>query len=178
MSDGAAGPERAPIDPDLSPSDPAEPSRRHRPQPGRTASRARPDVLLSTALGGALGAIARYEMGRIIHVGANGFPWGTFTINLSGSLVLGFVAILVIEHLPPTRFLRSFVIVGFLGAYTTYSTYMVETDLLVKNGHVGVAMTYLLASAVLGLAFVWIGMAAGRLLPVWRSATAPDEVDP
>ena len=78
-------------------------------------------------------------MGRLIHVGANGFPWATFTVNLSGSLVLGIVAILVIEHLPPTQFLRPFVIVGFLGAYTTYSTYMVETDLLVKNGHVGVA---------------------------------------
>jgi fluoride exporter len=125
---------------------------------------------LSTAVGGALGAPTRYEMGRLIHVGANGFPWATFMVNLTGSLVLGIVAILVIEHLPPTQFLRPFIIVGFLGAYTTYSTYMVETDLLVKDGHVDVAMTYVVASALLGLVFVWIGMLAGRRLPVWRPA--------
>jgi fluoride exporter len=111
-------------------------------------------------------------MGRLVTVGANGFPWGTFTVNMSGSLVLGIVAILVIEHLPPSRFLRPFVVVGFLGAYTTYSTYMVETDLLVKHGHVGVAMTYVLASALLGLVLVWVGMLAGRRLPVWRPVPA------
>jgi CrcB protein len=175
VSDDGIWPERAPIDPDLSPSDPAEPSRLHRPQPGRTVGRARPDVLASTAVGGALGATARYEMGRVVHVGANGFPWATFTVNLTGSLVLGIVAILVIEHLPPTRFLRPFAVVGFLGAYTTYSTYMVEADVLVKNGHVGVAMTYVVASALLGLLFVWVGMIAGRRLPVWRPAPAISE---
>ena len=111
-------------------------------------------------------------MGRIVPVGGNGFPWATFTVNLTGSLVLGIVAILIIEHLPPTRFLRPFVVVGFLGAYTTYSTYMVETDLLVKNGHVGVAATYVLASATLGLVLVWVGMLAGRRLPVWRPVPA------
>jgi CrcB protein len=170
--DPDADPVELPIDPELDRADPAEPSVTHHPQRGGAPSRLRPDVLLSTALGGALGATARYTMIRLVPVGSNGFPWATFSVNLSGSLVLGIIAVLVAEHLPPTRFLRPFVIVGFLGAYTTYSTYMVETDLLVRHGHTAVAATYVLGSAAAGFLLVWVGILIGRLLPVWHPSAA------
>ncbi len=166
MADDEPDRDPFPIDPDLSPSDPAEPSVEHRPRPRPRHGRARPDVLAAIALGGALGAPARYEVSRLISVGAGGFPWDVFWANITGSLVLGFILVLVIERLPPSRYLRPFFAVGFLGAYTTFSTYMVGTSLLIKDGHVATALVYLFGSALAGFAAVWLGIVGGRLLPL------------
>jgi CrcB protein len=163
-----------PIDPDLAPTDPAEPSPTHRSGPGR-AARPPVGVLLAIAAGGALGAPARYEMTRLIHVAKGSFPWATFWTNVSGSIVLGFLLILIIERFPPSRYLRPFVATGFLGAYTTFSTYMVDTDTLVKDGHVGIGAAYLVGSAAAGLAAVWLGIVAGRRVP---PSHRPVEIQP
>jgi len=130
-------------------------------QPGR-ALRADPSILAAIALGGALGAPARYGVAQVIHVHANGFPWATFWTNITGSFLLGFVLALLIERFPPSRYARPFIATGFLGAYTTYSTFAVETDLLIKNGHALVASVYAVASLLVGFAAVWIGLALGR----------------
>ena len=113
-----------PIDPDLAPSDPAEPAvgRRARSAPQR-ASRARPAVLVAIAAGGALGAPARFEVAQLIHVPPGTFPWATFWTNISGSFLLGLLLILLIERFPPTRYVRPFFATGFLGAFTTFSTF-------------------------------------------------------
>jgi CrcB protein len=124
------------------------------------------DVLVAIAAGGALGAPARYGVAQLIHNDPDGFPWPTFWTNVSGSLALGAVLVLVLERFPPSRYLRPFVATGFLGAYTTYSTFAVEADLLVKDGRPGIALVYAAASLVAGLAAVWVGMAAARLVPV------------
>ena len=163
--DGDVG---VPIDPDLAPRDPAEAA-----AAGRANRRGRWDVLAAIAAGGALGAPARYEMTRLVHVTKGTFPWSTFWTNISGSLALGFLLILVIERFPPSRYLRPFFATGFLGAYTTFSTYMVETDTLVKDGRVSIGIAYLLASAAAGFAAVWVGIIAGRLVPV-AGRPAPD----
>ena len=123
------------------------------------------DVLAAIGLGGALGTPARYEVTRLITVPAGGFPWDIFWINISGSLVLGFLLVLIIERLPPSRYLRPFVAVGFLGSYTTYSTYMVGASVLIKDGHTVTGLVYLLASAVAGFVAVWVGIVGGRSLP-------------
>lgn len=165
-------PDLAAGDPDLAAGDPAAPSRSHgrgragRPGDRRRPARPRPDVLAAIAAGGALGAPARYEMTRLIHVAKGSFPWATFWTNVAGSVVLGFFLVLVIERFPPSRYLRPFFATGFLGAYTTFSTYMVDTDTLIKDGHAAIGVTYLLASALVGLAAVAIGIVAGRLVPV------------
>ena len=122
--------------------------------------------MAAIAVGGALGAPARYEVSRLIVVPAGGFPWDVFWTNISGSLVLGFLLVLIIERLPPSRYLRPFLAVGFLGAYTTYSTYMVGASLLIKDGHVVTGLVYLFASALAGFVAVWIGIVAGRLFPI------------
>ncbi len=81
---------------------------------------------------------ARYGIAQLIHVAPDSFPWATFWTNISGSFALGLVLALIVERFPPTRYLRPFVATGFLGAYTTYSTFAVETDLLVKDGHAAI----------------------------------------
>jgi CrcB protein len=153
---------QADIDPDLL----APAARRRR----DGAHHARPGVLLAIAVGGMLGTPARYAVGRVVHVAPDTFPWSTFVVNLSGSLVLGVLLTLIIERWPPSRYLRPFAAIGFLGAYTTFSTYTVETDLLVKDGQTGVALAYVLSSLLLGLVAVYAGIVIGRLWSAGRGA--------
>ena len=134
-------------------------------RPSRTARRAQPSVLCAIALGGALGAPARYGVAQLVHVAPGRFPWATFWTNASGSFALGLLMALVLERFPPSRYLRPFVATGFLGAYTTYSTFAVEADLLVRDGHPGGAATYIAASLLAGLLAAWAGVTAARALP-------------
>jgi CrcB protein len=103
-------------------------------------------------------------MAQIIEAGPGGFPWPTFWTNISGSFALGLFLAFVLERFPPTRYLRPFVATGFLGAYTTYSTFAVEADLLVKDGHAAVALGYAAASLLAGFVAVWAGIWAARLV--------------
>jgi CrcB protein len=128
------------------------------------APRARLDVLAAIAVGGALGAPARYGVAQLVPVDAGGFPWATFWTNVSGCFALGVGLILLLERFPPSRYVRPFLATGFLGAYTTYSTFAVETDLLLKDGHVGTALVYVAASLAAGFTAVWLGIAAARML--------------
>jgi len=155
-----------PIDAELAPSDPGEPAvapthrraRRHR-------HRARPDVLAVIALGGMLGAAARHGITQLLPTRAGRFPWATFIENLSGSFLLGLVLVLLLERFPPSRYLRPFLATGILGAFTTLSTYALETVLLVKHGHRFTAVIYALATLAAGLALAYAGILAGRLIP-------------
>jgi CrcB protein len=119
-------------------------------------------VLAAIALGGALGAPARHGISVLVEITPGSFPWGTFWTNVSGSFALGFVLAVLVRRYPTSRYLRPFVATGFLGAFTTYSTFAVETDLLVKNAYVGVALGYAAASLVAGLTAVWAGIALAR----------------
>jgi CrcB protein len=152
---------QASVDPDLFPT---------RGRAGRRLSRARPAILVAVALGGALGSPARYAIGRLVPTGGGGFPWATFLVNVSGSLVLGALLTLIVERWPPTRYARPFAAIGFLGAYTTFSTSMVETDLLVKDGHVAVALAYTAGSLAVGLLAAYVGIISIRILPTTRGA--------
>ncbi len=109
-----------------------------------------------------MGAPARYELSQLVHVAKDSFPWATFWTNVSGSFALGLVLVLILERFPPTVYLRPFIGTGFLGAYTTYSTFAVEADLLVKDSHPVLAATYMVASLIAGFAAVWAGMTVAR----------------
>ncbi|MDQ6696087.1 MAG: fluoride efflux transporter CrcB [Actinomycetota bacterium] len=156
-----------PVDPDLAPGDPGEPGEHHDiARPGvRTVRGFEPLVLAAVALGGAVGAPARYGVAQLVHVPPDGFPWATFWTNVSGSFALGLLLVLLLDRFPPARYLRPFVTTGFLGAYTTYSTFAVESVLLMKDGHVGMAVGYALSSLVIGFVFVWAGIWAARAIP-------------
>ncbi len=154
--------EDLPIDPDVDVGARPRPMRRHRRRP---SGRADPRVLFAISLGSMGGATARYKLATWITVPAGGFPWATFWTNVSGSFVLGFLLLLLIERFPPTRYARAFAGTGFLGAYTTFSTFSVETDVLLKDGQLAVAVAYVVSSLALGIAVAWLGVILGRLVP-------------
>jgi CrcB protein len=130
-------------------------------------------VIAAVAAGGALGAPARYGVAQLIHDRQGSFPWATFWTNVSGSLALGFLLVLLLERFPPSRYVRPFVATGFLGAYTTYSTFAVGTVVLAKDGHAAVALAYALGGLACGLAAAWAGIVAARLVPLPRRGGRP-----
>jgi CrcB protein len=120
------------------------------------------------AAGGSIGAVARYLLsGKVQDAsGSIAFPWGTLTVNLIGCLLIG-----VLTHLAEARsFLspeaRVFLLVGILGAFTTFSTFANESLNLIRSGQVSLAMIYVGAHGVLGILFVFIGYAGSNT--VWR----------
>jgi fluoride exporter len=119
-------------------------------------------VLVAVALGGAIGAPLRYGLSQLVPNNADEFPWATFVTNVSGSFVLGVVLIVLVRRFPTSRYARPFLAVGVLGAYTTFSTFAVETDRLVGGGHAGTALAYVGLSLVAGLAGSWLGIGAGH----------------
>ncbi len=131
---------------------------------------ARPGILAAVAIGGVLGACSRYELSLAVTSRSGTFPLSTFVINVTGSLALGALLTLIVERWRPSEYVRPFAATGFLGAYTTWSTFMVDTDNLIKAGHVGIAAGYVAASLVAGLTAVYIGMVSVRSWPpsVWR----------
>jgi fluoride exporter len=161
-----------PLAPDLAPSDPAEPTvAPTRQRAPRHRGRTQPDVLAVIALGGMLGASARYGVAQLLPTLAGGFPWATFIENLSGSFLLGLLLVLLLERFPPSRYLRPFLATGILGAFTTMSTYQLETALLIKDGQPLTALVYGLGSLAAGLVFAYAGILAGRLTPPRHTET-------
>jgi len=137
-------------------------------------SRLRPGVLTAIAVGGALGGAARYGIEQALPAARDEFPWATFVINVSGSLALAVLLVFVLEIWPPTRYVRPFAAIGFLGAYTTFSTWMVETAELVTHDRPGLAIGYLGGSLLAGLAAVSLGLVLGRAVLARRGrARAP-----
>ena len=119
-------------------------------------------MLLVIALGGALGIAPRYGISRWIHVAKDAFPWATFWTNISGAFVLGLFGAGCFERFPARRYAWPFFAIGFLGAYTTFSTMAVETVTLVKDGHALLGIAYLCISIGAGLAAAWAGVVSGR----------------
>jgi CrcB protein len=120
---------------------------------------------LMIALGGALGAIARYQVALMIQARvAAGFPWGTFWVNVSGCLVMGLAMTLLTERLivnPQWRFL---IPIGFIGAYTTFSTFEWEWFRANTEGAWLVGGAYLVGSVLVGYLALWLGVILARLL--------------
>ena len=118
------------------------------------------------ALGGALGAMARMGFGRWVRSFAGGpFPWHTFAINILGSFLLGLIAtVIAVRASAHTAALNHLAAIGFLGAFTTFSTFELETWNLVTEGKWPVALLYVMTSVLAGFAGLGLGVYAGRLL--------------
>lgn len=121
--------------------------------------------ILVIAIGGALGALSRYGLGVWISNKWNqGFPIHTFLINISGAFLLGFINIYLIERFNINPLWRLGIGVGFLGAFTTFSTFGFEVFTLIEAGSLFTAALYTLLSIVVGFTGVALGVTLARLL--------------
>ncbi len=121
--------------------------------------------LLWIALAGALGTLARYGLGGLMHrLLPWPFPWGTLTVNLVGSFLFGLVWAVAVERTMISADLRIIVLAGFMGAFTTFSTFMFETGELLRNSQWLLAVGNLALQNVVGLAAVLAGWALARAL--------------
>ena len=116
------------------------------------------------AVGGSLGCVARYGASTLVYKSIPGvFPWGTLFVNLTGSFLIGVLTEMFETALIPSEW-RSLLTIGFIGGYTTFSTYALETLNLIREGEIQLATLNLLASTFLGIAFVALGIFSARII--------------
>lgn len=118
-------------------------------------------LLLVIGVGGALGTLARYELGRALPTVGAGFSWATFIANLTGAFALGLLVGVAARRWPRAHYVRPALGTGVLGGYTTFSTYMVETVERLDHGHAGLALAYALLTLVGGVVLAGAGLALG-----------------
>ena len=122
-------------------------------------------IYLLIAIGGAAGAVSRYAVDdTLTRLFGGAFPVGTLVVNLSGSFLLGVLFALVVERSSLPSDIRAPVMIGFIGAYTTFSTWMLESARLMESGAWLLAAANLGGSVLLGLIAVFAGLAVGRAI--------------
>ncbi len=121
--------------------------------------------IIFLALGGAAGTVLRYWVSGFVQRSyRGGFPVGTLAVNIAGCFLFGLVWSLAEERLVVSGQLRAMVLVGFMGAFTTFSTFAFETGELLRDAQWTLASFNLLAQNISGIIFLYIGLARGRLL--------------
>lgn len=120
---------------------------------------------LLVAFGGALGSVARYWVGSTIgsRMGTK-FPYGTFVINITACVIIGFTLTFMAKRVEINSAWRFLVSIGFIGAYSTFSTYEWETLSTIRTGAFLMAAVYAVSSLVLGLAAVWLGSMIAEII--------------
>ena len=116
-------------------------------------------TLLFIASGGAIGAVLRYLLSNSVYnIFGRSFPYGTLSVNVLGSFIIGIAYVVLIERLTDSQDLRSIIIIGFLGAFTTFSTFSIDTLLLLQQGETFKALLNIGLSVVLCVSAAWLGM--------------------
>ncbi|MGW8669187.1 fluoride efflux transporter CrcB [Streptomyces niveus] len=151
-----------PIDPDVDLTDAAQ---------RRELRRSHYGVLLVIALGGAIGAVARFGAAQAWPTPPAAFPWTTLLVNAAGCLVIGVFLVTVTEVFSAHPLLRPFFGTGVLGGFTTFSTYCVDIERLFHAGRAGTALGYLSATLVAALAAVTVGAWSTRRILAKRSTS-------
>jgi fluoride exporter len=121
---------------------------------------------LMVGIGGFLGSVLRFWLGSFIggRLGVR-FPYGTFVINVTGSFLIGMVLTVLVAKAHWSPNWRYLIPIGFIGGYTTFSTFEYETLRLFQDGQMLTAMLNITLSVVVGFAGVWVGAVAGRVIP-------------
>ncbi len=119
--------------------------------------------LAAIAIGGAAGSVLRYGVSQGIHaLVGRGFPWGTLVVNSLGSLLVGFLFVYLVERSAVSEVLRAALFIGLLGGFTTFSTFSLETLVLIEEASYFKAVVNIFISVVLCLGGAWLGMTLAR----------------
>jgi CrcB protein len=157
---------QAGVNPDLEPAVTSDPASAALGDPFATARRSPAGVgwpvLTVISAGGVTGTLARYGLAEAFPHPADRFAWATFGINISGCLLIGVLMVLVTDVWPTRRLLRPFLGTGLLGGYTTFSTYILDTQQLLAAGAARTALTYLAGTLLAALAAVYAGSTLTR----------------
>lgn len=124
----------------------------------------RAPALAAVAMGGAVGALARYGAGLVLPYQSGTFPLATFLVNVVGCLLIGVLVVVIAERTGAHPLARPFLITGVLGGFTTFSTYAVDAELLLRAGRPATAGAYLAGTLAAALAATWLGMRLARAL--------------
>ena len=120
---------------------------------------------LAVAFGGALGAMSRFFVySAFQRAGTSSFPWATLTVNVAGSFLLGIAFILITERMEIGVYWRGVVTIGFLGAFTTFSTFSMDVIGLLEQGSYNNAILYVLSSVAVCIIAAWLGLSLAKLL--------------
>ncbi len=119
-------------------------------------------TILYIALGGALGSVLRYLTSVVIK--SITFPYATFITNILGCLLIGLFFGYFEKQNVLSQDLKFFLITGFCGGYTTFSTFSLENIQLIQNNHMGTAIVYIASSVVIGLLATWLGMNLAKVI--------------
>lgn len=121
-------------------------------------------VALAIAIAGAVGALARYGLDAAVERLGGGFPWGILVVNVSGAFLAGLAVAWTNDRFEDVDWVRAGLLVGFLGAYTTFSTLSLDSYHLFERGAVALALANTVGSLALGILAVWAGLSLGRTL--------------
>ena len=122
------------------------------------------NAFFAVAIGGALGALSRYSFVLIaVTLVDNRLPWATFGVNVVGSFCIGIAAVLIGDRVIEEEFWRLLLVVGFLGSFTTFSAFSLETLLLLQQGNYNIAMAYAAGSVTLCLGAAFAGMQLAKV---------------
>ena len=122
-------------------------------------------ILFMVALGGALGSLLRYLVaGAVQPAWWPGFPFGIFVVNITGGLIMGLITALAALKLNLTPEARAFLTTGILGGYTTFSTFSLDSAMLIERGNYAQAGAYVVGSVVLSILALFTGLWIGRVL--------------
>jgi CrcB protein len=122
-------------------------------------------AILAVAVGGAIGSVCRYLFSNwFLQMVGPGFPWGTFTINVTGAFIIGVVLQIAAGQPDFSPYLRLFLATGILGGYTTFSTFAYESYTLGSTNRIVEALLYVAGSVVVGIAAAILGVLSARML--------------
>ncbi|SEF79183.1 fluoride efflux transporter CrcB [Marinobacterium lutimaris] len=116
------------------------------------------------AVGGALGALGRYWVSGVLNNAEHRLPFGTLTVNVLGSFLMGVCFVLILEKVKLSPEMRPLLMTGFMGAFTTFSTFSLETVAMIQEGHIMSALIYISLSLILCLVALYAGLLLTRMI--------------
>ena len=120
---------------------------------------------LAVAIGGALGSVARYALSSwVFDITSNKFPYATLIVNVAGSFVMGILFVVIVERAVLPAEMRSLLMIGFIGAFTTFSAFSLDALGLWQNGHVLMSVIYMIATVILCLVAISTAIWLTRLM--------------
>ena len=121
------------------------------------------NMILAVASGGAVGAVARFLLSKgMLNLLGPGFPWGTLAVNLLGSFMIGFLVEIFALRVNISHEWQAFIVIGFLGGFTTFSAFSLEVGLMIEKGQLTTAIFYALGSIFIGVVALFAGLYAGK----------------